>query len=255
MNPFVTRSSAQRYATGRPNIHGEAVRRIRAMLSLEEPFVLALDVGCGTGLSTRALKEIANRVIGADLSPEMLACASPDERIHYLAASAEALPFPSAVFDLLLTSSAFHWFDRRRFLSEAERVLKPNGALAFFESGFTGRMEESPEFANWCRSSHLARYPSPLRHPKFGQVDGDLNGWRVLGEERYEEAVEMTLEQFVSYLLTQSNVIAAVEAGRESLEKAETWLIREIEPYFAEADASVRHFIFSDSVCCLLRFH
>ncbi|MCC3511782.1 MAG: methyltransferase domain-containing protein [Microcoleus sp. PH2017_17_BER_D_A] len=44
--------------------------------------------------------------------------------------SADNLPFPSNYFDLVVSTSAFHFFrDPFQALQEAKRVLKPNGRL------------------------------------------------------------------------------------------------------------------------------
>jgi len=43
---------------------------------------------------------------------------------------AEDLPFADGSADLVTAMSAFHWFDRPRFLQEAHRILKPRGCLA-----------------------------------------------------------------------------------------------------------------------------
>lgn len=45
---------------------------------------------------------------------------------------AEELPFASGEVDLVAAMTAAHWFDRERFLREADRVLKPGGCLALF---------------------------------------------------------------------------------------------------------------------------
>lgn len=44
--------------------------------------------------------------------------------------AAEELPLADSSVDLVTAMSAFHWFDRPRFLQEAHRVLKPRGCLA-----------------------------------------------------------------------------------------------------------------------------
>jgi predicted TPR repeat methyltransferase len=58
INYFDPKSAAERYAKGRPYFHPQIINRIQAYLSLTEPVARALDVGCGTGLSTIALKAI-----------------------------------------------------------------------------------------------------------------------------------------------------------------------------------------------------
>lgn len=52
-----------------------------------------LDVGCGTGLSAVALKDIASEMVGLDASPQMIAWAPSDDRISYVVSIAEQLPF------------------------------------------------------------------------------------------------------------------------------------------------------------------
>ncbi len=54
---------------------------------------------------------------------------------------AEELPFEDGSVDLVTTMSAFHWFDRSRFLQEAHRVLKPHGCIAILN--YTMDMELS----------------------------------------------------------------------------------------------------------------
>ena len=44
--------------------------------------------------------------------------------------SAEELPFASGEVDLVMSMSAAQWFDRPKFLMEADRVLRPGGCLA-----------------------------------------------------------------------------------------------------------------------------
>lgn len=43
---------------------------------------------------------------------------------------AEELPFASGEVDLVMAVAAAHWFDRQKFLLEADRVLRPGGCLA-----------------------------------------------------------------------------------------------------------------------------
>src|SRR4051812_13216158 len=107
-NFFSPRSAAHRYIKGRPYFHPQAIARIRSFLSLEEPLARALDVGCGTGLSTVALKSIARHVTGADASMEMVALAAREYGVEYCVARAEELPFKEGALDAITLSSAFH---------------------------------------------------------------------------------------------------------------------------------------------------
>jgi len=52
------------------------IEKVRAFLLRDDKVKDALDVACGTGLSTRALKVLARNIIGADISSEVLQQAS-----------------------------------------------------------------------------------------------------------------------------------------------------------------------------------
>lgn len=234
MNFFGFTSAAERYAAGRPYFHPFVVRHIKDFLSLTGLVGRALDVGCGTGLSALALKEIAAGIVGVDAAPQMLAQAQPDARIAYAVAVAERLPFAASEFDLITLSQVCHWLDRERFFAEAHRVLRPESWLVIYDAYFSAAEAENVEFQAWHRDVYLKRYPSPARSWfALSADDAKAAGFRLRKAERLQHAISFTLEQLVAYLLTQSNVIAAVEDGAEEIGAVRRWLKESLNPFFA----------------------
>jgi len=92
-----------------------------------------LDVGCGTGQLTVRIKEaLAHaRVTGCDFSHGMLRHAATRSRwINWVQGDAGRLPFGDGVFDVVVSTEAFHWFpDQPAALAEIRRVLAPGGRL------------------------------------------------------------------------------------------------------------------------------
>jgi ubiquinone/menaquinone biosynthesis C-methylase UbiE len=91
-----------------------------------------LEVGCGTGRWLDLLATDCRPAVGLDLSPGMLAEASkrPSE-LRLVRGRAGRLAFADASFDLVYCVNAIHHFwEPRRFIAEARRLLRPGGRLA-----------------------------------------------------------------------------------------------------------------------------
>jgi SAM-dependent methyltransferase len=94
----------------------------------------ALDLACGTGLSTAGLVERGYSVTGVDIASEMLARARQRfaRDCAFYVARAEALPFADSAFGLVACGQAFHWFDAAQSFGEIARVLRGGGTVALF---------------------------------------------------------------------------------------------------------------------------
>jgi SAM-dependent methyltransferase len=90
-----------------------------------------VDVGCGTGISSRQFAARGLRVLGIEPNADMRrqAEAEPEQRtsIEYLEGRAEATGLPQASADAVLAAQAFHWFAAAAALREFRRILKPGG--------------------------------------------------------------------------------------------------------------------------------
>ena len=234
VNYFAHKTAAQRYAQDRPYFHPLIMGKIRAALAIDRPVANAVDIGCGTGQSSKALREIAASVVGVDASPDMIAVAPQEAGVRYLIAPAENIPLPDAAFDLITVSLAFHWFDRPRFFSQAHRLLRDSAWLVIYNNAFHGEMRGSETFGAWLRGDFLTRYPTPPRNNQpISPQEAAGYGSRLLPAQTYNNEVVFSPEQLVRYLLTQSNVIAAVEQGSETAEAVYQHLLSETAPLFA----------------------
>ncbi|HLF93101.1 MAG TPA: methyltransferase domain-containing protein [Planctomycetota bacterium] len=97
-----------------------------------------LDVGCGTGVVAITAARAGAKVTGLDLTPELLAQARQHAplagvpEIAWHEGDAEALPFPDASFDAVLSQFGHMFAPRPEVaLKEILRVLKPGGRIAF----------------------------------------------------------------------------------------------------------------------------
>lgn len=233
-NYFTHASAAERYAKYRPYFHPVAIQRLTSFTSCAR-FKQALDVACGTGNSTRALAAIAEQVTAIDNSSAMLALAPKLPNVTYQVAEAEALPFAAESFNLVAVFMAFHWFDQRKFLREAHRVLQPNGWLLIYNNLFLGGMKDNAGFKKWVGEEFLARYMTPHRaRKKLNAEFAREHGFDLVGRENTSNDVVMTCEQLVGYFLSQSNVISKVEHGEEKIEDVAAWIEQGVRPFFTQ---------------------
>ncbi len=99
----------------------------------------ALEVGSGPGYLGLEwlLKTKDTRLVGLDISPDMVAIAKNhtrelglDDRAEHLLGSADAIPFEDNAFDTVFTSRSLHeWLNPCTIFTELWRVLKPGGRL------------------------------------------------------------------------------------------------------------------------------
>ncbi len=231
-------TAVQRYRDARPYFHPVVIGMIRRKLGLVtgEKLHQGVDVGCGTGQSVVALLELADSVTGVDNSEQMLAHAEKRIRVEYVHGSAEQLPVAGRSADIVTVSLALHWFDVPVFLAEAARVLRPGGWLVPYSNSFRAQMVGNPAFHDWCAEVYGVRYPTPPRpadDPSAKPFEGSRFEW--IKTEQYENEVSFTPEQLVAYLMTHSNVIAAVEQGDEDADEVRSFLREQVTPFFNSA--------------------
>jgi SAM-dependent methyltransferase len=221
---------AKIYADHRPYFHAIITDKIRARIDV--PVGSALDVACGTGQSTEALRGLAHHIVGIDISPAMLVHAPRTVSYNWAVANAERLPFAMDCFDLVTVGLAYHWFDHVRFLLEVHRVLRPGGHLVIYNNGFRGRMLGDDTFEAWFTSTYLARFPSPPRaSAALTEIEAAQHGLCLEQQEQFSNVVDFSLDELVGYLTSQSNVIAQIESGHETLDEIQQWLSNTLLPW------------------------
>ncbi|MFW5647886.1 MAG: class I SAM-dependent methyltransferase [Candidatus Alkaliphilus sp. MAG34] len=168
------------------------------------PGMKILDVGCGTGNFSIKLVEKGCRVVGIDISEEMLEKAREKAKlknldIDFLNMDAYSMNFPDENFDGVFSMAAFEFFNEpQKVYDEMYRVLKQNGYLLI---GTINRQSKWGKFY----ISKSSRENSIFRYAHFKSLDDlkSLNREKVIdsGEclfippDAKEEDINMEFER------------------------------------------------------------
>jgi SAM-dependent methyltransferase len=155
-----------------------------------------VDVATGPGRIAGRAAARGAAAVGVDLAPEMVGLAA---RLHpeaeFLAAPAEALPFPSASLDAAVCGFGLgHFAEPAQAVAEAARVLAPGGRLALAwwgdprDSRLLGLFHEALELVGAAPPPELPPGPPFFRYSCAGALRELLEGAGLHGPEVREVA-------------------------------------------------------------------
>jgi SAM-dependent methyltransferase len=212
---------------------------------------VAVDLGAGTGLLTRALARKVPHVVAVEPDPRMAAvlrARSAEAGLHGIRVArsrGEEIPLPDASADGVFASSSWHWLDPERAPLEIARVLRDGGRLGVIwttrdrstdwvreveaiRDGVAGPADDRED--RWARHRREVTLPSQL----FG------NGQTAA----FSSTRHMTTGDFVDMLGTYSGALTASQQDRDAaLDRARTVLERRF-PGAAEIDVPMRSWCF-----------
>ena len=138
---------------------------------------IVLEVGCGTGLFTKALAGTDNAIVAIDISERLILKAKQrvvSGHVNFLVGNAYETGFKSESFDFIVGCSSLHHLDVPVALKEFLRILKPGGRVLFTEPNMMNpqialikhvpslkrRAGDSPDetaFSRWTMARRLHR--------------------------------------------------------------------------------------------------
>lgn len=136
-NPFD--GLAARYQANRPDYPVSLLAALSARAPNAPP--VAIDVGAGTGISTRALKralgegwKVTGVEPGTDMRRQAIESTPEGDGIDYIEGTAETLPFDGASLGVVNVGQAIQFFDRPVFYAGADGLLAPGGLLSVIQN-------------------------------------------------------------------------------------------------------------------------
>lgn len=227
---------AQRIAEGyakRPWLHKGVMKQIQNDCNIER-LENGLDVGCGAGLSTKALKLICDHVTGTDISPELIAMCNKlyDESYDFYVAKAEETEIPDTPFDIITAAGVVNWVDRDQFLANVDKVLMANGIIVIYDFWITDKMIRNEEYTKWYKNQYLIKFPKPYRKGKVWNQNDLTKSFIMEKQTKYYLQYDFEIDEFVDFMMIQSNVNEAIENGHISVQDAKDWIREGLQEIF-----------------------
>jgi len=214
---------AGRYDKYRATYPFELIRQfvssVNQQFSSEKPGSRILDVGSGSGISTRLLGTTfssAYVITGIEPGQDMLKTAienseTPDN-VNYQHGSAEAIPAEDNEAAGIFVAQAIQWFDRPVFYREALRVLKNHGVLGVIQNN--RQWKNSTFFDDY--ESLLEKYsPGYSRNYRDIDIQSELNNAGFNNRCAYYKVnwkKSISYSDFLNWSMTSSKVKKACEA-------------------------------------------
>lgn len=190
---------------------------------------LVVDLGCGTGLSTRIWAGRADTVIGIEPSDDMRRIAEAQtatmpnaKHVRFKAGYSHDTGLEDACADIVTCSQSLHWMEPESTFAEVARILRPGGVFAAYDY-------DLPPTINWQAEEAYNRLGEQTQ--KIGEARGYYRGvkrWdkkghlaRMQASDKFRYVKEIVLhhretgdaERLVGLALSQGSVATLFKHG------------------------------------------
>jgi SAM-dependent methyltransferase len=187
--------------------------------------VEVIEVGAGTGLWSRFLVERGAELTIVEPDDDMRAVLERrSPQVRSLVGTAESLPVADASFDVVVSSSAWHWFEQPATTNEMARVLRDGGRLFVLWNGFSKDVAWVDELARLRTNEN-----DPQVRPR-GWTAAELSGdfFDNVTDVTIDWTWRRTSEELVSLFGTYSGVIIRSDEERASIDRTLRMRLEEI---------------------------
>ncbi len=195
-------SNALRFASGAAAYDAHRPRPPEALVRLALSYAGAdsgatvVDLGAGTGLSTRVWCGAAARIIGVEPSAEMRAIAEArgGAGVEYRAGDGSNTGLDDSSVQVVSMVQALHWMEPASTFAEVARILVPGGVLAVADTRFPPAIHPEIDAAFQAYLITAFRYAIPAPGERWDKAEHEA---RMLGSGYFSSVRTVALHNVV----------------------------------------------------------
>ena len=216
---------AARYDATRPRPPAVLLELLPALAGVERPRLI-VDLGSGTGLSTRFWAGTSDEVVGVE--PQAAMCAFAEQatqaaNVRYVERPAEQTGLPDGAADIVTAAQSLQWMDLGAALAEVARILRPGGVFCAYEYVHLQTPLWKPEQV-WAELRERKRRLREDRGLQAGNTPVSLA--RVAESGVFSSVREVSLHgieegdgrRLVALALSEGSLVTLLEAGATEAE-------------------------------------
>lgn len=223
----------------RPFLHKYVIDELQRDMNGKH-FHNGLDVGCGAGLSTKALKLICDKVTGTDISEEMVLVAKemcPEEAYTFFVSKAEEIPKSKQLYDIVTAAGVIQWVDAGAFLKNMESIINKEAIVLIYDFWISDQMKGVPQYTQWYHNEYLRRFPRPSRNDmEWTDVFVQQYGFRMQKQSKLQLEYSFDVEAFIQFMMIQSNVSVKIDREGQSVEDIRIWFEDSLQEVFSSKE-------------------
>ncbi len=202
---------AHHYSSYRPPLHDLILLK---SLPSGRVYTSGLDIGCGTGYSTVALKKYCDKVIGIDPSQEMISLANRHPHIRYIQGELIDQSFDNHVFDVVTFAGSLYYAKSQPLLDKLFSITQPGTQIIIYDFDI-----------DLSLILHSLQYQIVVHEKEQYNHKEDFSGLHTeglikLSSKQEKITVDITLENLTHLLLSSKHNYSAMTSkyGSEHLE-------------------------------------
>lgn len=221
-------SKAKVYDAARPKYAAEMMAFLKDHEGLEGKKIA--DVGAGTGIFSRQLRELGNEIFAVEPNDDMRQIITErmagQSEFTILNGSAEATGLADNSVDAVCAAQAFHWFDHRAFAKECRRILHRGGKVYLtWNNNSADNDDEDKKECNAIVDRYCAqnqKFSTNDSHKVLDNIDDFYQTYEIY---KFDNPIARNKEMFLQMVLSSSYALRPEDAEYDNF-------VRELSEYF-----------------------